>query len=281
MLCYFVSYLGEKGLGHSTIKTYLAAIRSMQVDYGFKSPFDDTMPKLDRVMKGIKVAQGKEGRATRGKMPITPKILRQIRSHWGHVGTDYEETMLWAAATVCFFGFMRAGELMMTEKGDFDPNQHLALNDVATDDKERPSMVQISIKCSKTDPFRKGIDIVLGTTGDELCPVSALFNFLKMRGGAPGPLFVFKDGHPLTRPVFVSRVRAALSSLGYSNPKQFSGHSFRAGAATTAAAMRVEDSIIKTLGRWESAAYLLYVRIPREELKGISSTLSGFGKTVV
>ena len=46
----------------------------------------------------------------------------------------------------------------------------------------------------------------------------------------------------------------------------------------TAAAMKVEDSIIKTLGRWESAAYLLYVRIPREELKEISGTLSGFGQ---
>ena len=82
MLCYFVSYLGKKGLGHSTIKSYLAAVRSLQVDYGFNSPFDESMPKLDRVMKGIKVAQGKEGRATRRKLPITPKILRQIRTQW-------------------------------------------------------------------------------------------------------------------------------------------------------------------------------------------------------
>lgn len=60
MLCYFVAYLGEKGLGHSTIKTYLAAVRSLQVDYGFDSPFKSSMPKMDRVMKGINVAQGKQ-----------------------------------------------------------------------------------------------------------------------------------------------------------------------------------------------------------------------------
>ena len=55
---------------------------------------------------------------------------------------------------------------------------------------------------------------------------------------------------------------------------QYAGHSFRIGAATTAAAAGVEDSIIKTLGRWESAAYLLYLRIPRERLAALSKLLS-------
>ena len=71
---------------------------------------------------------------------------------------------------------------------------------------------------------------------------------------------------------------AALGYTDHTRHRQFSGQSFLAGAETTAAAMKVEDSIIKTLGRWESAAYLLYVRIPREELKEISGTLSGFGQ---
>ena len=136
LLCYFVAYLGKQGLRHSTIKSYLAAVRSLQVDYGFNSPFEESMPKLDRVMKGIKVEQGKKGQAPQRKLPITPKILRQFRAQWTRIGGDYEETMLWAAATVCFFGFMRAGELMMDRKTGFDPSQHLTLADVATDDKQ-------------------------------------------------------------------------------------------------------------------------------------------------
>ena len=60
-LCYFVSFLGEKGLGHSTMKSYLAAVRSLQIDYGFQNPFGASLPKLERIMKGIKVSQGKEG----------------------------------------------------------------------------------------------------------------------------------------------------------------------------------------------------------------------------
>ena len=52
------------------------------------------------------------------------------------------------------------------------------------------------------------------------------------------------------------------------------GHSFRIGAATTAAEKGVEDSLIKTLGRWESNAYQTYIRVPREVLAETSLRLA-------
>ena len=246
-LCYFVSFLGEKGLGHSTIKSYLAIVRSFQIDYGFQNPF----------MKGIKVSQGKEGQATRRKLPITPKILRLMRAQWNAAGFKYIETMLWAAATVCFFGFMRAGELTTPDKGSFGPSQHLTMSDLATDDLKHPTLVQVTLKSSKTDPFRQGVTITLGETGNELCPLRALFDYLHMRGNPPGPLFLLGDGSPMTRSYFTQKIRATLQDIGFTDYAQYSGHSFREGAATTAAALNVEESIIQTIGRWKSTAYLL------------------------
>ena len=69
------------------------------------------------------------------------------------------------------------------------------------------------------------------------------------------------------------KVREALLSSGVQVSK-YSGHSFRIGAATTAAAVGIEDSVIKTLGRWRSAAYMTYVRMPREKLNSISQLLT-------
>ena len=70
----------------------------------------------------------------------------------------------------------------------------------------------------------------------------------------------------------MSEVRAALSALGFP-AKSYAGHSFRIGAATTAAQRGVQDSLIKTLGRWESSAYMTYIRTAPETLRKVARTL--------
>ena len=58
-------------------------------------------------------------------------------------------------------------------------------------------------------------------------------------------------------------VREALEREGLDQEK-YCGHSFRIGAATTAAAKGMEDSLIKAQGRWRNLAYLEYIHIPRD-----------------
>ena len=98
-----------------------------------------------------------------------------------------------------------------------------------------------------------GVDIVVGKTGGPLCPVTAVLDYLLARGAGPGPLFRFKNGKPLTRAWLVAHVREALQRAGIDSAS-YSRHSFRSGAATTAAKIGVEDSTIKMLGRWKSNA---------------------------
>ena len=100
-----------------------------------------------------------------------------------------------------------------------------------------------------------------------------MLDYLNMRGMSAGPLFKFEDGRQLTHQQFVDELCKGLKLTGIYQEK-YCGHSFRSGAATTAAARGVEDSIIKTLGRWESLAYLRYVQISRSQLAGISSVLA-------
>ena len=69
----------------------------------------------------------------------------------------------------------------------------VTVKDVAVDDHESPSVIRIHLRRSKTDQFGRGVDIYLGATGDELCPVAALLAYLAVRGGEDGPLFRFRD----------------------------------------------------------------------------------------
>ena len=167
---------------------------------------------------------------------------------------DPDSKLLWAACCLCFFAFLLAGEMTTPHEGGYDPAVHLSYADVELDDPRKPSFLRITIKQSKTDPFRKGMNLYVGRTGTDLCPVAAVLSYLTHRGSAPRPLFVFRSGIYLTRKRFVDRVRAALRQTDV-DQRKYCGHSFRIGAATTAATKRIEDSVIKTLVRWESVAY--------------------------
>ena len=92
------------------------------------------------------------------------------------------------------------------------------------------------------------------------CLVAALGSFLALRGTSPGLLFCFADGRPLTRQRLSSMVQSILHFAGYRG--SYSGHSFRIGATTAAAARGVLDHLIKTLGQWSSDAYQQYIHTP-------------------
>ena len=131
----------------------------------------------------------------------------------------------------------------------------------------------ILIKASKTDQFRKGFTIRLATSGSTNCAVRAVLDYLHRRGNKPGPPpFIHQGGRDLTRPILskwllASAIRARLAG-------NFSGHSFRIGAATTAAHNWIPDHLIKTLGRWESNADQLYIKTPSNIWDNVASVLT-------
>ena len=112
----------------------------------------------------------------------------------------------------------------------------------------------------------------VGRTGCPLCPVAAVTAYMVQRGPSGGPFFRFADGAPLTKARFTERVREILQDAGLPY-NHFAGHSFRIGAATAAANAGFEDSVIRTLGRWNSSAFQSYIRTPREHLAPLSSRL--------
>ncbi len=111
---------------------------------------------------------------------------------------------------------------------------HLAWGDVIVDNLQTPTSVSFHLKRSKCDQFGNGIDVFVGRSGNELCPVVAILSYIARRGDGPGSFFTFSDGTPLTKAWFVARVQIALRTAGVQS-NNYTGHSFRIGAATAAA----------------------------------------------
>ena len=219
----FASLLADN-LNHSSIK--VSAVRSLQIDHGLPDPLVNCL-RLQRLLRGIKRVHGP---ASPGHLPITVDHLKVIQRSLDLSTKDH--VMLWATCCLGFFGFLRAGEF--TVNSVFDPNIHLTVTDLQADSLVNPSCFKIHLKCSKTDPFRVGCDIYVGRGVGSVCPITALRNYPSLRGSAPGPLFLFSDGRPLSRRQLSSSVQSILSDAGYSG--SYSGHSFRIGAVTIAAA---------------------------------------------
>ena len=279
-LLLFVSYLATHNISHTTIKVYLSAVRHLHVSAGMHTFFNNQLtPRLQLTLKGVQKSQAST-QPPRIRLPITLEILERIKTLLSKQPSSYDNIMIWAACCLAFFGFLRVSEFTVPADNQYDDSCHLSFSSVCIDSRVNPQQLRITIKQSKTDPFRKGVDIYLGATRDSICPVRGILPYLAIRGDHQGPLFVFKDGRSLTRHRFSTALNSLLRQLQI-DAQSYNTHSFRIGAATSARQANIPDSLIKMLGRWKSEAYQSYIRTPPQELARLSKFLtSGYPSSV-
>lgn len=208
-----------------------------------------------------------------------PAILRLLKKVWLTAEPSYDSVMLWAACSLCFFGFFRSGKLTSPSEVHSDPDEHLTFTDIAVNDRDNPTILQVHLKALKTDPFRSGVDIFVRKTGNDRRPVTAMVNYLARRGSRDGTLFTYKDGRFLTRESLEVQIHDALSTSGL-NMSKYSGDSFRSGAATTALEAGISDVAIQMLGQWRSDAYKRYIKTPKDQLAAFSAQLANSSKLI-
>ena len=272
-MCSFAAFLADDGLKPGTIKAYLAATRNLQLSLGLPDPRDhSSLPILKRVLTGISRSQLKKGAKTKPRLPITGPLLVKIQEALARSGNP-DKVLIWAICSLAFFGFFRLGELLLESPSAYNPTLHLSWGDIAVDNPSAPAAIRVHLKQSKCDQLGKGVDITVGQTNSALCPVTAVLSYIRLRQDAPGAFFTDKQHQPVRKSWFIQQLRHILQSMGLPQ-EHYAGHSFRIGAATSAALAGVEDSTIQTLGRWQSSAYLQYIRLPRDHLTQISWRLS-------
>ena len=257
-LLLYVSFLFEEGLTGTSIRVYLSAVRSLHVFAGHTYPTE-----LLRVKLALKGAI-RETPAPIRKLPITYTVLKKLLKK---IKCRFDGHLLCAAMTLAFFGCLRLGEICVHDKDGFSSLKNLCLSDISIDATNK--CMSLFLRQSKTDVHNTGVYVHVGCSGSpECCAFCAMTAYLSVRSNSnfpdddDSPLLILPGGRPLFKSYVVSATRLSLSLCGY-NPSAYSGHSFRAGAATTAGDRQFQDWEIKMLGRWASPAYNIYLRNPK------------------
>uniref|UniRef100_A0ABM5GF58 Uncharacterized protein isoform X1 n=1 Tax=Pogona vitticeps TaxID=103695 RepID=A0ABM5GF58_9SAUR len=247
----FIISLHRQGLAPGTIQGRLSALAFQAKARGFPDFSSDF-----RIRKMIEGLYKERGRAMDTRAPISLELLKGIGHQLGTICRDeYEVSLFRAAALVMFFAALRISEVVAGGKGDRS-RAALQMADVQNED----GAMRLHIRRSKTDQWGKGAWVTLAPCHDVgLCPVRAMEEYLTKRGAEPGYLFIHRDSSPLTKYQFWKLTEEALRKEG-AQGQRFGTHSFRIGAASTAAVLGYQPMDIKRIGRWASKSYRRYIR---------------------
>ncbi|XP_073439516.1 uncharacterized protein [Dendrobates tinctorius] len=221
--------------------------------FGFKFRGLRDLTKSFLVLQAVK-GWRRNWRVSDRRRPVSYEVLLVLGEHLKDVCASLEEVVLFKLAfSLAFFGAFRLGELVSPSR--FKKGGLLRQDvDVFGD------RLEITLRFSKTDRDGKGCRVVLcEVSGSPLCPVSCMRIFGTGGRSFTDPLLVHGNGSFLSRFQFVTIFRRCLERGGLP-AREYSGHSFRIGAATEAARRGLGEDMVRRIGRWESVRFRSYVR---------------------
>ena len=255
-LAFFISHLSAKKLAPSTITSYLSAISYVHKIKGYIDPTKSFL--IHKLLTAVS-----RQRLADLRLPITRPVLHELIKSLQHTTSSAFQRYLYSAMfLLAFYGFFRVGELA-AKSGD-RADSVLQFNDFKfLVNNGQPQMIKIIITAFKHNTDRKPFEILIDREDTlPFCPVKSLVEYCRLRGTLPGPLFCQKNLTPITVYQFNTELSRCLQFCGLDTTR-YKGHSFRIGAASLAADKGFSDAQIRTLGRWKSDAFKLYIRSER------------------
>ena len=178
----------------------------------------------------------------RERRPITRSILEEIVSTFDQ--NSLRGAILHAAFCLAFAAFLRIGEFTWEENmwGDDFAQWHITRGSLLLSE----DRLQLTLPASKTDPFRQGVTVTVAAVNDEACPVRSLRILIeRFPTDLTQPMFYPKKA--FTRNFVTKALRDVFKDKGYQG--NYSCHSFRRGAATSAKNAGLNENEIKLLRR--------------------------------
>lgn len=258
-------------LSFSTIRVYLHGIATTQVELGFSSPLTENSI-IWRMYRAIKRLQG--AAVAKIRLPITTNVLMKVEHLHKLDRAKFSEAQvrlascLRAAMWLGTCGLLRSGEFAWKNRDSatlrrnqlsFHNEDDIELNGL--DACRLAAYMKVRLEKSKTDPFREGTDVLVSNP----IAIQAMCHFLGLRDRTQGsgalPLFDtgLTTSCVLTVAKLVEYTQSLLNEANIINAHLYKGHSFRKGGATSLHEAGMPDSLIKSMGRWQSFAFATYV----------------------
>jgi len=233
------------------IKSKLAAIAWQHRIEGFPDPTKSF--RIARILAG----KQKNTRAGQDKLkPLSFEVLAQMLPQVKAVTNGrFEKTLFKAVFTLAYSACLRVSEYAISNNDEHT----LRVDNVYFIRKREEYKIKIILNTFKHSKSQETLYID-PQADSTICPIRALQIYLRIRPAVPGPLFIHKNMKPITRNAVSQVLRAAIGRTGL-DPTEYAPHSLRIGRATDLARQNTPEHIIKKTGRWNSTAYLKYIRL--------------------
>ena len=246
-VAYYAAWLSQQGKSVGHARAVLAAIAWFHKVEGLVDPTKSFA--ISRLLLAMK----KRADPARSKKALTKDLLHCMVRVCPLLFDPYLATLMRAAWLFAYYGCLRAGELCKSKT----LAHTLKVEDVFLGSNP-VDRVQFTLRSYKFSKEGKTCVVHKAAT-PELCLVRALLDYLQVRPQEQGPLFLVQSGAPLTRALLSKSLKEALQASGVPS-HDYDTHSFRAGRATDLAAAGASETLIRETGRWQSNAFLKYLR---------------------
>lgn len=238
------AYLADRA-GHLSVATVARRLSAIATAHRQASVHLDTRhPAVRDVMKGIRREHGTAPQRARA---ATTSVVRALAETCDGSKLGLRDR---AVILLGFASAMRRSELVALTMADVE----FSIEGVT-----------LHIRRSKGDQAREGQMVGVLASGTATCPVAALRAWLDVAGIIEGRVFRSLDRHGNLRPAMTGEAVAMVvqrrAEMAGMDPAGFSGHSLRAGLATSAAAAGVAEHDIQRQTRHRSVTVLrTYIR---------------------
>ncbi len=251
-LAAFLAYLFQSSNSYSTILTYVSALYYC---HKIRSLWDPTkLFYIRTLLLGIKNNSSR----TIPLKPISKEILHRmiLMLKFGCEGI-YDQIMYKAIMLIMYYSCLRVGEALVAEHN----SDHTFTSESVKAVYRQGQLVAylIQFHSYKHQNVSSRVVKLQKTYLDQFCPVIALKQYLLIRSKLNGVFFIDGVANPVNRTMLVRVIKKVLIQANL-DPANFGTHSFRAGRTTDLALEGVSADRIRLIGRWESDAYLKYIR---------------------